>query len=515
MDPIHLQLLGPSAYPESTVSVDFKETHISRVYLTDKHVYKLKKPLNLGFLDFSTLDKRRHCCHEEVRLNSRFTDDVYLGVAELRQHNGRILFGDHGTLLDYAVKMRRLPDDRMLDRMIESGSTLRDDIPRLCACLKMVMERSEIQNIGDVLNVGMVRQNCMENLSQTKSAIGSVLTNEAHELMQRAVNRDLAELERLMVEREQQGFVREGHGDLHTANICMTEPVCIYDCIEFSRRYRVADIAADLAFLIMDLEFRGRRDLADLLVNQLHTQSLETGSRQLLSFYKQYRAWVRGKVSAMLANDPGTTGETRRHSGEMACRYFNLALGYRIRPTLFLTSGLMGVGKTTLARALAHATGAKHLRSDVIRKQLAELPEQQTCQVNYGTGLYSDEMTRKTYNAMYNSTAKFLLRQHSVIVDASFARESDRSRFISLANQAGCPVWLLSLECPEDVAMRRLERRVGDASDGRKELYASQKADFTNTPASNHVVPVDTSHAVDYNVQSILCRALVSQEQFI
>jgi len=376
-----------------------------------------------------------------------------------------------------------------------------------------VMERADACRDETVRNADVVRGNCEENFRQTLLAIGPLLTSEAHELMQNAVRHDLDKFEEVMLERERRGYVRDGHGDLHAANICMTDPVCIYDCIEFNRRFRVADVLADLAFLVMDLEFRGRWDLADKLTLQ-HQEHLAAGDlKRLLSFYKQYRAWVRGKVNAMLAVDPETVKETREEAGRLACRYFNLALGYRIKPTLFLTSGLMGVGKTTLARALAQALGATHLRSDIIRKQLAGLPEKHACPDDFGTGLYSQKMTKRVYKAIFEAAAEIIC-QRSVIVDASFSDDDERNSFISLAERAGCPVWLLHLECPEDVTLQRLDQRSGDASDGRRELYARQKSQFSSINAANHVVPVDTTCAVDYNVQSVLCRALSNQEQF-
>jgi hypothetical protein len=515
MDQFHQQLLEPSAYPEATQAVDFKETHISRIYLTDSHAYKLKKPVNLGFLDFSSLEKRRHFCFEEVRLNRRFTSGIYLGVVELRQLSGKVCFGNRGRVIDYAVQMRRLPESRMLDRLIEATSPdLPAAMPQLGMAVHTVLEQAEACRHEAVPYAETVRRNCEDNFNQTISAIGISLTSEAHKLMQSATQSDLVELEGIMLEREAKGFVRDGHGDLHTANICMTDPICIYDCIEFNRRYRVADIIADIAFLLMDLEFRGRRDLAEELMTQYQSHAETSHFEKLLPFYKQYRAWVRGKVNAMLATDPETTTKTREHAKKQACRYFNLALGYRIKPTLFLTSGLMGVGKTTLARALAEATGAKHLRSDVARKQLAGLPESQASRVAFGRGLYTAEMTERTYDVLFKTTAEHIRSQQSVIVDASFAKEDQRRRFIRLAAQAGCPAWLLSLECPDEVTLQRLDHRVGDASDGRRELYARQKAGFSPIQAINHVVTVDSTRAVDYNVQSLLCRALTSQERF-
>ena len=514
MEQFHQQLLDPSSYPEETRAVTFKETHISRIYLTDSHAYKLKKPLDLGFLDFSTLEKRHHYCREEVRLNRRYTTGVYLGVVALRRHNGKISFGGDGQVIDYAVQMRRLPEDRMLNRLIEADAPdLQEAMPQLGMALITLLDRSEVCRDEPVCNIDVVRENCTENFRQTRPAIGIALSEEAHTLSRRATEADLEELAELMLAREAGGLVREGHGDLHTANICLTEPICIYDCIEFNRRFRVADVAAELAFLIMDLEFLDRRDLAEMLCAHYQAHSADRDFMRLLPFYKRYRAWVRGKVDAILAAEPEASQATRRNAAQLARRYFNLALGYQLEPALFLTAGLMGVGKTTLARALARATGARHLRSDVFRKQLAGLPIEQPCRDDYATGLYSQEMTDRTYTELFNTTAGLLATECSVIVDASFAAENERRRFMDLADQVGRPVWLMHLECPDAVTLTRLDRRSDDASDGRRELFARQKAGFSQITSTRQVVTVDTSRHVDYNVQSILCWVLANQER--
>ncbi len=514
MEQFHQQLLNPASYPEATDTVSFKETHISRIYLTDRHAYKLKKPLDLGFLDFSSLEKRRHFCLEEVRLNRRYTSGVYLGVLPLRRSNGRVSFGGDGEIIDYAVQMRRLPEERMLNRLIEAEAPeLPDAMPRLAAALRTVVAQSPVCSAEPAANLEVVRQNCLENFRQTRPAIGAALIEEAHTLVRRATCTDLEELAELMLAREAEGFVRDGHGDLHTANICMTEPICIYDCIEFNRRFRVADIAADLAFLLMDLEFLGRRDLAATLCRHFPVHQADHDLKRLLIFYKRYRAWVRGKVDAILAVDPDASPSTRRRGEQLARRYFNLALGYQLQPTLFLTAGLMGTGKTTLARALAATTGASHLRSDVVRKQLAGVPADQPCLDAYASGLYNGEMTARTYTALFEKTARLLAAQNSVVVDASFAAAGDRRRFLELADQTGCPAWLLHVQCPDSLTLHRLSRRRGDASDGRVELFPRQKADFSPINEATRVVTVDTSLLVDYNVQLILCRAITDRER--
>lgn len=510
----HQWLLDPASYPEPTTGVEFRETHISRVYLTDTRAYKFKKPLNLGFLDFSTLARRRHFCAEELRLNRRFAPAVYLDVVTLRQHGGRLSFGGPGRLLDVAVRMRRLPEERMLDRLLEAGTPgLREEITRLAVSLAPLLAKTEICTGSgpDGDNAASVRANCLENLAQTEPLVGEALSPEGHRLMTAITRRELDRLEPLLRRRQIEGFVRDGHGDLHAANICMTEPVTLYDCIEFSRRFRVADVAAELAFLLMDLDARGRRDLAAHFVAVYLAHAPDPELHVLLPFYKSYRAWVRGKVDALLAAtaEAGTAGGAAALT--LARRYFNLALGYQLPAALYLTAGLMGVGKTTLARALSTATGAILLRSDEIRKELAGLPSALPNRDRFGSGLYAPEMTERTYAALRERAAQALSAGTPVIVDASFARRRERTAFAALAAAEQRPAYLLHLHCPEETALARLRRRVAeatDASDGRPELYHRQAADFEPMAAGDAVIDIDTAHPVDYNVQMILCHLL-------
>lgn len=509
MEQLYQQLLDPAVYPELPCAVSFRETHISRLYLTDHYVYKLKKPLDLGFLDFSTLAKRHHFCNEEVRLNRRFSPQIYLGVVGLRLDRGRLTFGRHGRLIDYAVRMLRLPEERMLDRLIESEAPeLEALMPALTAYLHEALQRTEICRQEAEPNARTVRHNCQENFAQTRAAVGTSLSAQAHQLMQILTSKELDNLEGLMLEREIKGFVRDGHGDLHTGNICLTTPPCIYDCIEFNRRFRVADVVADLAFLIMDLEFRGRRDLAMNFIRNYKELSQDPDIDILLPFYKRYRAWVRGKVSAILATEADVALSMRAEAAERSRAYFNMALGSCLKPVLFVTAGLMGVGKTTLSRALSAATGAVHLRSDVTRKQLAGIESTRTCKDPYAQGLYRKEMSQRTYDELFNKSADLLRKGDSVVVDASLAEDRQRMRFQSLAAAIGCPFLLLYLHCPEGVVLQRLEQRTGDASDGRRELLSSQKDNFDAVNGMYGVINLDARLAASLNVQEILCRVL-------
>lgn len=510
---MHRQLLDPATYPEPTSRVEYRETHISRVYLTDRHAYKFKKPLALGFLDYSTLERRGFYCAEEVRLNQRFAPDTYLGVVSLRTFHGTLHFKGPGTLLEFAVHMRRLPDERMLDRLIDQTDLgLPGEIERLARHLAPLLASSAIcRNEAEGGHAAIVRTNCEENLVQTIPVIGRALSAEAHRVMTAITREQHSRLEPAFAAREKAGYVRDGHGDLHARNICMTDPVQIYDCIEFCRRLRIDDIAAELAFLLMDLDFRSRRDLAGRFLAVYQEHAHDPGLVALLPFYKSYRAWVRGKVEALLADETDVAPELRQAALDRSRRYFNLALGYHVPRMLLLTTGLMGVGKSTFARALAEALGAEQLRSDVIRKELAAVPSGQYRRDRFGEGLYAREMTTRTYREMRHRAELLLRRGRTVIVDASFARQDERQAFLDLADSLSLPVRLLHLHCDKAIAMVRLDRRQKegqDASDGRRELFEAQAAAFEPIPDSPLLITIDSSRPVDYNVQDVICRLL-------
>lgn len=513
MDRYHRQLMGKDAYPDPTETVSYRETHISRVYLTDSLVYKLKKPLNLGFLDFSTLEKRKFYCHEEVRLNRRFSPETYLGVSELVEKNGRVGFSGNGRVIDYAVRMKRLPDAMMLDQMLErAGHELPGRMSELAEALDKIFKIAEPSIDPAHPNNQVVENNCRENLAQTEMAIDRELSETAHRCMARLTENQLDDLREVLRQREADGFVRDGHGDLHSGNICMTQPIQVYDCIEFNRRFRVADIASDLAFLLMDLEFRRRPDLSAMLLKAYQERAQDTDLDKLLPFYKQYRAWVRGKVDAILASENDVSEQARHEAHRLAIRYFNLALGYSLQPTLFVTTGLMGVGKSTFAEAIAGATNAVVLRSDIIRKELADLPTQTSSRDNYGQGLYSSEMTENTYDELYARAERLLIQGKSVVADASFADPGQRRRFKDLAKRHHIGFCILHLRCADEVALARLDSRTDDASDGRRSLYWQQKQDYDLPGVSIEVLQVDSSVDVDYNVQAVLCHLLIRQE---
>jgi uncharacterized protein len=507
-DLIHNKLLNPFFYPEKTAGVEYRETHISRVYLLDDYVYKMKKPVNLGFLDFSSLESRRFFCEEEVSLNSRFCPDTYLGVVPVCLYKGDIHIGPPGEEIEYVVKMRRLPEDMMLNvRLGEPAGVGQPEMVRLArhiaASHLALPSCNHDEGYSDLMHV---RRNWNENFRQTEAFIGSAISPGGFEALGNYVAGFLEDHDGLIDQRERDGWVRECHGDLHAEHICLTEPVRIYDCIEFNRRFRISDILADMAFLLMDLDRNGRPDLSAALWQAYRERLNSPVSGELVVFYKVYRAFVRAKVAAIASSQKETPADVRQAARNRALGYFNLALGYLPHPSLLITCGLMGTGKSRIAASLASALRAEWIRSDVIRLGFKKSADEGR-EAGFLSGPYRKETTEEVYKIMARQARERLAEGKTVILDAAFGDESQRRRMQELASELKITFTILNCVCPRDIALERLRSRHEegkDASDGRVELYDIQKEHFQTPSQDEPVIEVDTSGAVEYAANIIL-----------
>lgn len=475
-------LLQAERYPEPTRSVRHLQTHISHLFLTDSYVYKLKKPVDFGFLDFTTLEKRRHFCHEELRLNRRLSPDIYLDVVELRDDGtGGLRFGGDGSVLEYAVKMRRLPEERMMSRLLDDGRITEEeikDIARVVADFHAVAATDE--RIASFGSLAAIRGNWLENVRQTVAYGGVTLSLEDHRLIGDWALAALDGAAEQFEGRVSEGFIRECDGDLHSENICLDGQVHIFDCIEFNERFRCSDTAADVAFLAMDLENHGRRDLAELFVATYCQESGDTGLLAVLPFYLVNRAFIRGKVESFRLDDPLIPFEEKQAAAGRAARFFRLARGYLLRRrlprSLMMTCGPTGCGKSSFAAELSFQMGINHLQADRERKQLAGIPA-----TEHGATIYSDEWNLATYERLLALAAVELAAGRSVVVDATFRRRADRERFILLATEQGVPLSIFDLRCPVDLVRQRLMLREQSGisiSDGTWQIYQQQLAEF-------------------------------------
>jgi aminoglycoside phosphotransferase family enzyme/predicted kinase len=504
-------LLQPGAYPagERPARVALVETHISWLFFTGRFVYKVKKPVDYGFLDFTTLEKRRFFCLQELRLNQRLSPDVYLGVVEISGEAGRCAVGGPGPAVEYAVKMRQLPADRWLSGLLtrgEASPALMRRIAQRIAAFHAAAGAAE--PAGRVGGIDTVRVNTQENFAQTREYVGVTVTAEAYNRVQAYTEAFLDVRAARFARREHEGRIRDCHGDLHADQICAEDGIAFIDCIEFNERFRYSDVAADIAFPAMDVDYYARPDLSAELVREYVAASGDPGVLDVLDFYKCYRAFTRGKVRGFRLRQPGLAEAERRAVVDRASRYFDLASAYArlAGPLAVAISGLMGTGKTSLARTLAPRLGAEPLSSDVVRKELAGIGPDEPRREPWGEGIYGDAFHRRTYEVLHQRAAERLRGGKLVILDASYRDAAWRARAREMARAAGARFLLLETRCPEDIVRRRLAARGAGPSDGRLELLEVQRERFEpplEIPGEERIV-VDTSGAPDEVVKAAL-----------
>jgi uncharacterized protein len=322
-------LLDKRAYPEYPLSIKLMQTQMSFVLLTGEFVYKIKKPVNLGYLDYTTLDNRKHFCQKEVDLNRRLCSDVYLGVVPITEQDGKITIGGRGEVIEYAVKMRCLPQERMLNVLLESNKVTSAMIEKVAQKVALFHAKAETNTyIGTFGNLQAIKVNTDENFRQTEKYIGITLSAKSFEAIKVYTNTFIESGYAIFNERVDGGKIKDCHGDLHAAHICFADEICIYDCIEFNDRFRYCDTASEIAFLAMDLDRYNRKDLSDNFVLSYIKSSNDVGIQKILPFYKCYRAYVRGKVESFKYDDPYIDKIEKDKTGIAARKYFDLAESY-------------------------------------------------------------------------------------------------------------------------------------------------------------------------------------------
>ncbi|MGD9321465.1 MAG: hypothetical protein PVH99_15945 [Desulfobacteraceae bacterium] len=323
-------LLDPRSLPDKTGSVSLIQTHISMVFVGDEFVYKVKKPVDFGFLDFTTLEKRKHYCEQEVRLNQRLAQDTYMGVLPITYDGKSFRMGQEGgEIVEYAVKMKKIPEDLLMKSLFSRGELgeghLRQ-IARVLAKFHLNAERSpEIDKFG---KPEVFRINTDENFEQTQKYVDTTIASEDFQTLRNWTDDFYGQQGDLFQERITSEKIRDGHGDLHMEHVCLTEKLAIIDCIEFNDRFRYGDTLVDIAFLLMDLEYHGGKDFAHQLWGFYGQETGDTGMDTLLSFYKVYRAYVRGKVNSFQLDDEHIGVNEKKRAAQTASQYFKLARSY-------------------------------------------------------------------------------------------------------------------------------------------------------------------------------------------
>lgn len=509
-------LKHPNAYPYAVDNVETVDTHVSRIFFAGEYVYKVKKPVYFGFLDFTTRELRRKFCEREAYLNRRISPDVYLGVATINLHEGSFAFEGRGDVVEYAVKMRRLPSNCAMNHMLAEDRVTFGDVRAVAAVVADFHANAatddRITSLGDL---DAVRQNIEENFDETERFKGVTISADAFDIIAAYSRAFMDKRSEVFHRRANEGRVRDGHGDLHSANVFLNDGVHAIDCIEFNDRFRCLDVAEDVAFLAMDIDRYGRPDLSDAFISSYIERSGDEGLLELLDFYKTYRAYVRGKVTSFRLDDDTLSNADRDEVINSARVYFDLAVEYALRlmtrsPVIVVVTGLMGSGKTSIAKGLSVPIGANHISSDVTRKRLAEVDLDDHGQSEYGSGMYGDDFSRLTYDAMLDEAADHLRNGDPVVLDGTFRKREERQRVQDYAVAMDASVLFVECVASDGETERRLKRRSDGTdstpSDGRWEMYYKQKAEWEplDDVCTSDMLVLDTTLPLNANLSGVI-----------
>lgn len=489
-------MLDPQFYPKAPASVSHKETHISHLFFAGDLVYKVKKAVRYSFLDYSTLAKRRHFLQEELRLNRRLAPSVYVGVLPITFDDLGWRLGGWAEPAEYTLVMRRLPERRMLPFLLDTGQVTPAMIRELAELLAGFHAGAErVTGIDAERYPALVQAQWSENLAGVAQATSQLIDPESYLAIEQFGVEFFQRHGETLKRRALSGWLRDVHGDLHTEHVCFApEGIQIFDCIEFEPKFRHCDLAAEIAFLLMDIEVRGGGAALIAPFRQRYRELIDDPEADvLLPFWQCYRALVRAKVYLLRgASGFATAGSYARYASRLAWK--------AVQPFIAIVSGLTGSGKSTLARQLSERTGVPTINSDVVRKALAGKTGGQAAP--YSQGIYSPAMTAKTYTTMAHQAEQLIVGGRGVILDGTFVKRSQRDKIRSLAHRHQIPLLAIHCMVSDEITQERLAHRASegkDVSDGRWEVYVQQKDGFEaldDIPGAERL-ELDTDAALD------------------
>jgi len=491
------QLLHRSCFDHDVDSIELIETHISWVILTGGYAYKIKKPVDFGFLDFSSLDKRKRYCEQEVKLNRRLAPMIYLDVVPITETKAGLTMGDGGDVIEYAVRMKQFPQSAQLDNMLQDGRLSPEHMDAIALMLagfhRSIAIADDATDFGTpAAAYGPVE----ENFEQVRQHLDTDDYEQRLDKLAGQVAEQFASLRDVIEQRKQDGYVRQCHGDMHLRNMLWLDtddfhgPVA-FDCIEFNDNLSWIDVISELAFLVMDLQSRNEYGLANRLLNRYLEATGDYAGLQLLSFYQCYRAMVRAKVSVLRLEQENNQQENnqqqesdqqdvdvqeRRQVLAEFESYLALAESYsrQTKPTLILMHGLSASGKSRVSQQLIDELSVIRIRSDVERKRIHEVSTQDHSHDDIDQGLYSPQASAMTYTRLLDLSESVLLSGMSVVVDAAFLKYDQRLPFEQLAQRLSLPLLILDVSASHDELRRRIVARKGDVSDANLAVLENQ-----------------------------------------
>jgi len=507
MDELTQAMQRPNFYPHQvTEPIGEITTHISHVFLTGPYAYKIKRHVNLGFLDFHTVDQRKYFCHEELRLNMRFSKQLYLGVLPIYQTPERGYYlGDLEEKLepvDWALKMKQFPQSDLFSNLVKNEEVGEEDFRELG--IKLAVFHQKAVTDEEILQFGTVSKYLeviAQNENTTREYVDKLLSREVFQETMAFQVKFIAENKAYFKERQDQKKIRECHGDLHLENVVMFEKEPLpFDCIEFNKSFKFIDCLYDLAFLFMDLLKNNRPDLAYAFLNSYLENTGDYKGIVLLNFFTSLRAYVRGKICSFKLDS--CHEKDREALKKDAIKFFELAhqCSQTKKGKVLCISGVSGSGKSTLAKKLASQIEAIHIRSDVVRKHLGQVPLME----KGPDSLYSEEMTQRTYDKLLKKSLVLTQYGLNVILDAKYDQKEIRDDLILHCMERDIPLGLIQCEAPKEVLEERLKARVGDVSDAGVDLLSSQLENFDEIKNEDILLKLDTSKSSEEQIVKAL-----------
>ena len=458
-------LQNPALYPHPVEGFQVIETHISWVLLTGAFAYKIKKPVDFGFLDFTSLEARRHFCNEELRLNQRLAPDLYLQVLPICGSAEAPHLGGPGTPFEYALQMRQFPQSQLLGELQARGELHSAHIDALAEQIAHFHLHAPQVPASHVLgSPDAVMAPVQQNFEQIRPLLGEQADLLQLDALEQWAHSSFTRLQPVLAARKAQGFIRECHGDIHLGNATLLDGrVTLFDCIEFNEPFRLIDIVADSAFLAMDLESRGLKSLARRFVNRWLELTGDYAALDLLNFYKAYRALVRAKVNLFGLAHAQDAGQRAAILGEYR-RYAGLAEDYSAIPSraLAITHGVSAVGKSHVSMRLVEELGAIRVRSDIERKRLFG---EQAGEHAVGSGIYAADASAATYQRLHELAGAALRAGFPVVLDATYLKHAQRAAACRVAEDCGVPFLILDCQAPDALLASRLQQRQQEARD--------------------------------------------------
>ena len=476
--PLISAMLKPKFYDHPVQSCQLIETHISWVILTGDFVYKVKKPVDFGFLDFSTLEKRKFYCEEELRLNLRLAPYLYLDVIQISGSTDTPVLAGKGKVLEYAVKMLQFSQDMQLDHVLARNELKQDMIDSIASLIADFHQTIEIsRDDSDYGSPERVHQPIKENFIQIRERVTDQSKLELLSTLEQWSEDNFYEMKSVFSQRKQKGFIRECHGDLHLRNLAWykNKPLA-FDCLEFNPNFRWIDVISEIAFLIMDLEDHGQAEHAQRFLNHYLELSGDYEGCSVLCFYLVYRAMVRAKVDAIRANQAGISKQESDEANKEFYSYLQLALTYTKKKKTFviITRGMSASGKSTLTQPLLEKLGAIRIRSDIERKRLFNIKSDHDSHANVEHGIYTTEATKKTYLKLLELAGSIIDAGLPVIVDATFSTVEQRKLFKELATKKQARFIILEFVATNETLKQRILGRKNDVSDADLNILENQ-----------------------------------------